>query len=72
MIELNDFLRRKAGCDLETPVFKCLKDKTVDEIEGYRFEYEATAGILSQWHPRPDNDFFSADVVNENYTFPTR
>ena len=37
MIELNDFLRRKAGCALETPVFKCLKDKTVDEIEGYRF-----------------------------------
>ena len=70
--EINDFLRQKAGCAQEVPVFECLKDKTLDEIEGYRSEYEATAGILTQWHPVPDNDFFAADVIYENYTFPTR
>ena len=69
---INGFLRQKAGCAQEVPVFECLKDKTLDEIEGYRSEYEATAGILTQWHPVPDNDFFAADVIYENYTFPTR
>lgn len=72
MSTLNHFLRQKGGCALNMPIFECLSNKTIEEIESYRSAYDTSVGVLTQWHPRPDNDFFNADIVNGNYTFPTR
>ena len=69
--EIRQYLKTKVGCDSESSVYDCLKDKPLAEIEKYRSEYDRSSG-KTVWHPYPDNDFFNADVIHENYTFPTK
>ena len=72
--EIRDFIKDKAGCLSNTLVYDCLRGRTAKEVQAYRLQYDLSVGNFAQtqWHPYPDNDFFSSDIVLENYNFPIR
>ena len=69
---MRDFIKDKAGCLSNTLVYDCLRGRTAKEVQAYRLQYDLSVGNFAQtqWHPYPDNDFFSSDIVLENYNFP--
>lgn len=67
---ITKFLKYKTNCTSKNSVYDCLRDKSLDEIEGYRTEY-ATGSypFFNPWHPTPDNFFFNENITKEDYNF---
>ncbi|XP_067937750.1 acetylcholinesterase-like [Watersipora subatra] len=66
--EVVESIKRKTNCPSSESVYDCLSGLSVKEV----YAVLPPNDILNVWHPMPDNDFFSPDAVNEDYTLSRR
>ncbi|XP_067937649.1 bile salt-activated lipase-like [Watersipora subatra] len=66
--EVVESIKRKTNCPSSQSVYDCLSGLSIKEV----YAVLPPNDILNVWHPMPDNDFFSPDVVNEDYTLSRR
>ncbi|XP_067937851.1 putative inactive carboxylesterase 4 [Watersipora subatra] len=67
--EVVEGIKRKTNCQSSESVYDCLSGLSVKEVYAV---LPANNAYSNLWHPMPDNDFFSLEVMNDGYNLSRR
>ncbi|XP_067946461.1 acetylcholinesterase-like [Watersipora subatra] len=67
--EIVEGIKEKGNCQSSESVYDCLSGLSLEKIYALVSSNDMANNF---WHPMPDNDFFSSDVMNEDYALSRR
>ena len=67
--EVVEGIKRKTNCPSSESVYDCLSGLSVKEVYAV---LPANNAYSNLWHPMPDDDFFSLEVMNDGYNLSRR